>query len=92
MSDATGRSDGDIAIYTGNDGQVYTAVAINELYWTQQNLIETKFRDGSIIPFHGVDNDENFTNAEWAALTTAGVCAYNNDLSNAAPGFSWPTS
>lgn len=61
--------------YIGNDGKVYRTIKINDKVWTADNLAETKFRDGSDIP--------NVTdNAEWEALTTAGMCAYNNDINN----------
>ena len=88
--DAPGIADGVHTTYTGNDGQIYDAVCINENYYTVQNLKETKFRGGYSIPFHGTDNGSNFTNAEWAALTTPGVCAYNNDLLNVGCDFAWP--
>jgi hypothetical protein len=91
VSDATGIPDGTKTTYTGNDGSVYSAIAVNGYYWIQSDLIETKLRDGSIIPFHGADNGNNFTNAEWAALTTAGVCAYDNDLNNVGCDFAFPT-
>ena len=91
VKSASGISDGETTTYTGNDGQEYTAVALNQLYWTQQNLKETKLRDGTIIPFHGADNDTAFTNAEWAALTTAGVCAWGNNLNNVGCAFVFPT-
>jgi hypothetical protein len=80
---APGISDLETTTYTGNNGQQYTAVALNQYYWLQQNLVETEFRNGSVIPFHGADNGSNFTNAEWVALTTPGVCAYDNDMSYA---------
>ncbi len=69
------------AVYTGNDGKIYPCTKIGTQVYTAANLAETKFRNGDIIPFAGA-NGINFTNAEWAALTTAGTCAYNNDLSN----------
>lgn len=77
--------------YTGNDGKKYRVVLIGTQYWLADNLQETKFRNGDIIPFHGVDNVNNFTNAEWAALTTAGVCGYNNDVANVGCNFTFPT-
>jgi len=80
-----------VSEYTGNDGKKYSAIAINQLYWIQQNLMETKFRDDSIIPWYGANPANYFTNAEWSALTTAGCCAYNNTLSNVATGFTFPT-
>jgi len=91
VKDATGISDGVTTTYTGNDGKEYTAVAINELYWLQQHLAETRFRNGDIIPWYGASQANYFTDSEWAALTTAGCCAYDNDEGNVAAGFSFPT-
>ena len=61
--------------YTGNDGKVYRTVTIGTQTWLADNLAETKFRDDSNIP---IVTD----NSAWAALTTAGMCSYNNDDSN----------
>jgi len=77
--------------YIGNDGKTYLAVKIGSQVWLACNLAETLYRDGSIIPWHGADPANYFTNAEWAALTTAGCCAYDNTLSNVAAGFTFPT-
>lgn len=60
---------------TGNDGEIYSTVKIGSQVWMSQNSKETKFRDGSNIP---IITD----NTTWAALTTAGMCSYNNDDSN----------
>lgn len=65
----------------GNDGKVYDTIKIGALVFISNDLAETKFRNGDLIPFAGA-NGINFTNAEWAALTTAGCCPYNNDWSN----------
>lgn len=77
--------------YVGNDGKVYRVVLINSQYWLADNLSETRFRNGDIIPWYGANPVDYFTNAEWAALTTSGMCAYNNDVNNVAAGFSFPT-
>jgi len=77
--------------YTDNSGNVYRVVHIGTQYWLADNLRDTHFRNGDIIPYHGSDNGNNFTNAEWAALTTAGVCAYGNDVSNVGCDFTFPT-
>lgn len=82
-------------LYTGNDGKIYRVVAIGTSpvqYWLADNLCETRFRDGSVIPWHGADAASFFTEAEWAALTTPGCAAYNNDVTNVAPGFTFPSS
>lgn len=75
VSDATGLSDGQITTYTGNDGTIYKAIVINELYWLTDNLVETKYRNGTSIP-------EVTINATWAALTSGARCVYNNNESN----------
>jgi len=63
------------ATYTGNDGKVYRTICIGTQEWLADNLIETKYRNGDIIP--------NVTdNTAWAALTTGARCSYNNDDSN----------
>lgn len=76
--------------YTGNDGKIYRVVTIGTQTWLADNLAETKFRNGDVIPWHGANPANYFTNAEWAALTTAGVCAYDNTPSNVAEGFTFP--
>jgi len=91
LKDSTPLSNGQSGTYTGNDGKVYRTICIGTQEWLADNLCETRFRDGSIIPWYGADPANYFTNAEWAALTTAGCCAYNNTLSNVGPGFSFPT-
>jgi uncharacterized protein (TIGR02145 family) len=75
---------------TDYDGNVYPTVKIGDQVWMAANLMVTHFNDGTLIPFHGADNDSTFTGAEWAALTTAGACAYDNDLDNAGCNFTWP--
>ena len=69
---AVGVPDGTTTTYTGNDGKVYLAVAINGLYWLAENLAETKYRNGDIIP-------EVTDNTEWSNLTTGATCAYDNN-------------
>jgi len=64
------------------DGKRYTTVKIGDQVWMAENLQARHYSDGTPIPFHGTDNGDNFTNAEWEALTTPGLCAYGNDLSN----------
>ena len=76
--------------YTGNDGKVYRVVKIGTQYWIADNLQETKFRNGDIIPWYGTNKANYFTNAEWVALTTAGCCAYNNNVANVGCNFQFP--
>lgn len=89
VKDATGVSDGTTIEYVGNDLKKYTAIAINQLYWTE-NIAETKFRTGVIIPWYGSNIADFFTNSEWSSLSTAGCAAYNNDVANVGVGFSFP--
>jgi uncharacterized protein (TIGR02145 family) len=53
------------------DGNGYHSVTIGTQVWLVENLRTTKFNDGSAIP---VVTDKK----AWEALTTAGVCTYNN--------------
>lgn len=87
--DSTTLSNGQSGTYIGNDEQMYRTICINGVEYLADNLRETKFRNGDVIPYYGIDNSSNFTNAEWGALTTAGVCAYNNDVSNVGCDFSF---
>lgn len=91
IKDSTTLTHGQTGTYTGNDGKVYRTICIGTQEWLADNLCETRFRNGDIIPWHGATPASYFTNAEWAALTTAGVCAYDNTLSNVATGFTFPT-
>lgn len=75
MKDSTSLSHGESGVYVGNDGRVYRTICIGTQEWLADNLVETKFRTGEDIP-------EVTDNTAWAALTTAGMCAYNNDWSN----------
>jgi len=91
VKDSTTLSHGETGTYTGNDGKIYRTICIGTQEWLADNLCETRFRNGDIIPWYGADSANYFTNVEWAALTTAGVCAYNNTLSNVTTGFTFPT-
>lgn len=73
--DSTLLTDGQTGTYNGNDGKVYRTICIGTQEILADNLAETKFRTGESIP-------EVTDNAAWAALTSAGMCAYNNDWSN----------
>lgn len=79
IKDAVGVSDGEIIYYTGNNGNIYRAICINEKYWTLQ-LRETQYRSLAYIPFEGT-NSGYFTSLEWYNLyltTTGAICAYDN--------------
>ena len=53
------------------DGNIYPTVKIGTQVWMAANLATTHYADGTAIP---IVTD----NAAWAALTTAGMCYYNN--------------
>lgn len=91
IKDSTTLSHGQEGIYTGNDGKGYRTICIGNQEWLADNLCETRFQNDDIIPWHGATPANYFTNTEWAALTTPGVCAYGNILSNVAPGFTFAT-
>jgi len=76
IKDSTSLSDGQTGTYIGNDGKTYRTICIGSQEWLADNLAETKYRDGTPIP-------EVTGAAAWAALTTGGLCAYNNDWANA---------
>jgi uncharacterized protein (TIGR02145 family) len=60
---------------TDNDGNIYDVVLIGSQRWTVQNWKCTTLDNGTSIP--------NVTDSvAWAALTTLGRCAYNNDENN----------
>jgi len=71
----TALTHGQTGTYTGNDGKVYRTICIGTQEWLADNLAETKFRNGDTIP-------EVTDNSAWAALTTAGMCYYDNDINN----------
>jgi uncharacterized protein (TIGR02145 family) len=56
----------------------YNAITIGTQYWMDQSWKSKFWRDGVSIPYAGT-NGLYFTDQEWAALTTPGVCAYKND-------------
>jgi uncharacterized protein (TIGR02145 family) len=56
---------------TDVDGNVYPTICIGTQEWMAANLRVTRFNDGTPIP--------NVTdNTEWANLTSAGYCWYDN--------------
>jgi uncharacterized protein (TIGR02145 family) len=65
--------------YIGNDGKRYKTVKIGTQVWLAANLAETKYRNGDLIPFEATEGQGNYSNAEWAALTTPARCAYLNN-------------
>lgn len=75
VKDSTLLTHGQTGTYTGNDGKVYRTICINGVEYLADNLAETKFRNGVTIP-------EITDSTAWNLLTTAGMCAYNNDWNN----------
>ncbi|MBK7173295.1 MAG: T9SS type A sorting domain-containing protein [Bacteroidales bacterium] len=60
---------------TDADSNNYSVVEIGAQTWMAENLKVTHYRDGTPIP--------NVTsNSEWAVLSTAAYCWYNNDEAN----------
>lgn len=74
VKDSTTLGYGERGVYTGNDGKEYETICIYGKEYLAENLCETKYRNGDIIP-EVTDQDA------WTALTTGALCAYNNDLS-----------
>jgi uncharacterized protein (TIGR02145 family) len=75
VKDSTILTDGQTGTYIGNDGRVYGTICIGTQEWLSENLVETKYRDGTTIP-------EVTDAATWTALITGALCAYNNDWTN----------
>lgn len=87
VKETTDKQEGETGIYTQNDGSTIKTIVINGVEWTSENVYESQFADHTTIPFHGGNNNFNFTNAEWLDLGTApngfpGTCCYNNDSAN----------
>lgn len=82
IKDSTILVHGQTGTYIGNDGKAYRTICIGTQEWLADNLAETKFRNGDWIPGFDGGTYTPFTNTAWAALTTAGMCVYNDDLSN----------
>lgn len=61
--------------YVDIDGKRYTTVTIGTQVWMAENLQATHFANGDTI-------SEVTDNTEWSALTTPGLCAYDNDWNN----------
>jgi hypothetical protein len=73
------KDDSTLDTYTGNDGKTYNTVKIGNQVWMAENLAETKYRNGDLIP-------TVTDNSTWSSLTTGAKCAYNNDQSNVGCG------
>jgi len=60
--------------YIGNDGKHYITILIGAYEYLTSDLAETKWRDGTLI--HVESNTDI-----WVGLTSAAVCAWNNNWS-----------
>ena len=83
LKDSTTLVNGQTGIYVGNDGKIYSTICIGTQEWVANNLVETKYGNGDYI--HGYDGGvyAPISNANWSALTTDGMCCYNDDINNA---------
>jgi uncharacterized protein (TIGR02145 family) len=72
----TSLTHGQTGIYTGNDGKKYRTICIGSQEWLAQNLRETKYTNGELIPL--VED-----NTSWILLMDGALCYYNNDITNA---------
>lgn len=79
LKDSTTLSHGETGTYTDPSGYVYRTIAIGApgsvQEWVADNIKTEHFRNGDPIP-------EVTDNGAWAALETAGMCAYDNDDNN----------
>lgn len=85
IKDSTSLTHGQTGTYTGNDGRVYATICIGTQEWLSENLAETKYRNGDVIP-------EVTSNTAWAALSTGGRCSYNNTETNVGVGYAISSS
>lgn len=76
--------------YIGNDGKIYRTVKIGTQVWLADNLAETKWSDGAWIAGFDGGTYTPISNAAWAALTTAALCAYNDDMGNVIGDITYP--
>ena len=76
--------DGELAgvYYYGNDGKKYRVTKIGTQVWLADNLAETKWSDGSWIQGYDGGVYTPISDVNWAALTTAALCAYGDDMTN----------
>lgn len=75
VKNVTSKLNGQPGIYIGNDSRVYNTICIGTQEWMCENLAETKYENGDLIPI--------VTNAaSWIGLATGAMCAYNNDWTN----------
>jgi len=85
VSDAVGILDGTTITYIGNNGKLYNAVCINELYWITENLKETLYRN--LTPITNANS-----NATWIAATNGAYSIYNDSETPCYPATSTTTT
>ena len=71
VKDSTLLSHGQTGTYTGNDGKVYGTICIGTQEWMSENLAETMYNNGDLIP-------EVTNNTAWQIITSGAFCYYNN--------------
>jgi uncharacterized protein (TIGR02145 family) len=72
IKDSTILTHGQTGIYIGNDGKIYRTICIGTQEWLADNLCETKYRNGDVIPLITDDT-------EWGNLVT-GAMRWDNNL------------
>lgn len=72
VKDSTSLLNGETGTYTGNDNKVYRTICIDNLEFVADNLAESNYRDGTIIPI--IEND-----SLWESDTEGACCFFNND-------------
>jgi len=75
IKDTTTLTNGQTGLYVDNSGNAYRTICIGTQEWLADNLVESKYRDGSSI---SVVTDSNV----WKGLTTPAMCAFNNNILN----------
>jgi len=69
--------DADIGVLTDLDGNIYTEVVVGNQVWLIENLIVTKYADGTAIPNLTLDAD--WLAEDGSAGHNGGYCWYDND-------------
>jgi uncharacterized protein (TIGR02145 family) len=77
LANFTTKTHGQTGTVTDVDGNVYSTICIGSQEWMAENLKTEHFNNGDDIPMGGTD-PTFFTGEEWAALTDAGMCYYDN--------------
>lgn len=79
IKDSTTLTNGQSGTYTDPSGITYRTICIGTQEWVADNIATTKYRNGDWI--HGYDGGTYtpISNSAWAALTTEGMCFYNDD-------------